>query len=702
MRHTRYIFFIGAIFMLINCGSSADKKAEFMKEYSAVISRNIDTIDYLSALFPRSPEQMIGWSEAAMTLAQQEFKDILAIPADKRTYANTVAALDYSQSKLSTFSGLVHLASMVSPDKAMRDTGHELSTTLSKFSVDLYYTPALYKAFQAYVDGFGQQEELSSEQHYYLDESMRDFKRSGFDLPETTFEEIKKLKKELSQAENDFSLNIATSMPTITVDLADLQGVNPSMIASFKKDGDKYVLGVDYPTYFEIMEKCQIAQTRRAMYFAFNNRAYPQNDGLLKDIFKKRDSLSKLLNYKNFAHYDTDGTMAKNEERVESFLSDLAAIASKKTKKELKNLVTHLPEGVMLTDNGMLHAWDYSFIREDYKKRHFTIDESKIAEYFPVQKALDGMFSIYQQFLGLTFKQVEPGWSWHEDVQLIEIYRTENNAFLGYLMLDLYPRDNKYTHACYMPVVPSFKVNGENCPTVGVVIANFPKALGDKPALLKFSDVETFFHEFGHAMHAVLGRTELAGCSGTSVKTDFVEMPSQMFEEWMLESDMLRKVSGHYQTGESLPDDIIRKKIELKQFDSGFFVVRQCMLSFLSLRLGQANKYDIDPSAIWQELYEKYMAGMRFEPEAHQHASFGHLGAGHYASKYYSYMWSKVFALDIFHEIKRHGLLDKAIGNRLVQEVLGKGGSADPAELLHTFLKREPRQDAFLKDLGLK
>ncbi len=704
MRYIGYVFLIGVSCMLLNCKkSSADLKTEWTKEYPFVMGKPVEGLDKLANLFPKSVEQIKVWTDVGKALAKHELDTLIAIVAQKRTFDNTVRALDTSQSKLSRLAGLVELVSMTNQNKEMRDTGHAASTELSQFSVDLYLDPNLYRAFQEYSDNNGKHQQLTDENKYYLQEAMKDFKREGLSLPPEQLAEVKRLKKEMAQLGNDFQLNVATDNRTITVDGDSLKGFNPDMLTSLKKEGDKYVLGTDYPTYFEVMEKCQVPATRRALYFAFNNRAYPQNAPLLKELFEKRDALAQLLGYKNFASLDIENTMAKQEGRVETFLTDLAKIASSKAHKELALLKSELPEGVEPRADGLLNAWDYSFVHADYKKKHFNIDETIISEYFPVQKALEGMFSIYQDFLGLTFKEIKPGWSWHNEVRLIEIHRTEKNEFLGYLFLDLYPRDNKYTHACYVPLVPSFKLDGAQTPSVGVVIANFPKASGDKPALLKHADVETFFHEFGHAMHGVLGRTEHAGFAGTSVKTDYVEMPSQMFEEWMLESDMLKKVSSHYKTGEPLPDDMIQKKIDLKKFDSGYFVLRQCMLSFLSLGLGQKNDGDINPDGLWRSLCEKYTGSMiQFEPESHFTASFGHLASSGYASKYYSYMWSKVFALDIFDYVKQHGLLDKNVGRRVAQELLAKGGSVTPDTLLHTFLGREPNQEAFLSELSLK
>jgi len=265
----------------------------------------------------------------------------------------------------------------------------------------------------------------------------------------------------------------------------------------------------------------------------------------------------------------------------------------------------------------------------------------------------------------------------------------------------LYPRENKFSHACHDGIVSTYQNKSANngfVPSVSVLIANFPKSTKDRPSLLKHSDVETFFHEFGHAMHALLGKTELASFSGTATKTDFVEMPSQMFEEWMWDKDMLEMVSSHYKTGVSLPDVLIDKMIALKRFDTGSFVQRQGWLGLIAFNCFKSGAKK-DVKKIVQSLHEKYCEHIRFEPKTNMYASFGHLCC--YGAKYYGYMWSKVFALDLFETIKQEGLLNYEIGEKLINKVLGKGGSVDPNKLLVDFLGREPNQDAFLRDLGL-
>jgi thimet oligopeptidase len=420
-----------------------------------------------------------------------------------------------------------------------------------------------------------------------------------------------------------------------------------------------------------------------------------------------------MVGFKNFAELDLDSNMVKKLSTAEDFLNQLAARSKKKAEIELVDFLKDLPNGIALDSSGKLQPWNFNYIKSCYKKKHFEIDEREVAKYFPVDKTLNSIFEIYQNFLGLKFEISKPEWAWHEDVLLIKVYDaqpdylskanqlSQKGRLRGYLFIDLYPRENKYSHAgCCVPMIPTqIKSDGKIVPAVLAIIANFPKAQKDRPALLKFNDVNTFFHEFGHAMHDVLGATQMAGFAGTSVKTDFVEVPSQMFEEWMADKSVLKKLSSHYQTSDPLPDELIDKLIQLKKFDSGNFILRQCCLSFVSLEFFKDGKIK-NPDQIIKNLFSKYQPHLKFDDQTHFYASFGHLVG--YGAKYYSYMWSKVFSLDLFYDIKKRGLFDPEIGKEFAAKVLSKGGSVDPEKLLQDFLGRKPNQNAFLKDLGIE
>jgi len=662
---------------------------------------NIKNISDIIELYPSTPQVLEKRVVAAIADAQKRIDAIIAIPDTERTFANTAQALDTleSRSNLSVVAPIAEFVTMVDPEESMRNAGQKALIEIVKFATDkINNNPVLFKAFKAYVEGNAKNEELSDEQQYYLQEQMKGFRRSGLHLPKEQLEEVKQIKNELMRLGLEFEKNIAIDARTITVARDELEGLSDDFIDSLKTAEDgKYILGLDYPTYFMVTDHCDVAATRKKLYQVFQNRGYPVNKEILEKIISLRDKLAKMLGFESFADLDIGSEMAKDPSTVRKFLDDLLEKVNVKESKEFALFTKDLPKSVALSPEGKFYPWDVRYIFERYKKKHFAIDETKIAEYFPMEKTVDGLLSIYQQFLGLTFKQVPISGLWHEDVSLIEVHDKLSDKLIGYLLFDLYPRPNKYSHACQGGIVSAIKSNsGEVNPALAIIVANFPKSTANKPSLLKRDEVETFFHEFGHAMHSLLGRTNLGSFSGTSVKTDFVEVPSQMFEEWMRDKDILKKISSHYKTGESLPDELLDKIIAAKKLSKGWWTQRQIFLARLALDYFEGSQKDLD--TIMRSLHDQICLHQLFDSDDHRYASFGHLVG--YGAKYYSYLWSLVYAIDLFSEIKKHGLLNQDIGKRYVDTILGKGGSKDPQELMIEFLGREPNQENFLKEMG--
>ncbi len=668
-----------------------------------MLSENIKTLNDAQKLFPATPDEIKCDTEKYIKQSQQEVEAIIAIPNDKRSFENTAKALDDLEvrSNLSVKGNIFWITEQMHPDTAMRDAAHESQQKIRTFYIDhVSNNKKLYEAFKAYAEGNAKHENLSDAQRYFIDESMKDFKRMGLNLPDEKLKELKALNKQLMELVMEFDRNLVEDASFITVTREELKGLEDDFILDLKKDEDgKYILGVDYPTYFQVMQYSLHEPTRKRHYEAFSNRAYSKNEPLLKKIIALRDETAKRIGYESFAAMNIDSQMAQSVERADSFINDLQKRAEKKADLEFNEFTKKLPESVQLLDDGRVKAWDQSLLQTQYKQKHFNVDEQKIAEYFPMEHTIKELLDIYRQFLGVDFKELPISGMWHEDVKLIEVYNKDRSQLHGYLFMDLHPRPNKYNHAAHAGLVPAIKLpNGNRLPAVSVLIANFTKPTKDKPSLLKRSEVSTFFHEFGHAMHAQLGATELGSHAGTHVKTDFVEMPSQMLEEWLWDKEILKKISKHYKTGEPLPDELIDNIIALKRYDSGHFVTRQAMLAQYALDLYKAGAQK-DPYKILHELLPRLLPRVYYGPEYRFYASFGHLTG--YGAKYYGYLWSKVFALDLFDTIKKVGLLNPEIGKQYVDEVIGKGGSVDPNQLLKNFLGRKPRQDAFLKDLGL-
>lgn len=662
----------------------------------------VDSVEDVVRLFPATTTDIKNWADRYKKELQEHITTFLAIPDDQRTRANTLKAFD-EISDMSNFAIAGHtiaVTEMVHPDEAMRNTAHEVILDLQNFSIDQISNNVLvYKALQAYADNGAQKEQLTDAEKYFLKETLASFKRHGLGLPEKERAQAAQLNKEISALALEFERNIAQSNRFITATADELAGLDKDFIEQLKKDEQgRFIVGVDYPTYTAVLENCTVGETRRRLTLEFENRGYPENDKVLKTVIAKRDELAKLLGFKSYAHLDLDDSMVKTPERAHAFVEELIKKSQPKEQQEFERLTKELPAGIALTKEGKMQPWDRSFVVADYKKRHFNIDERDIAQYFPMEKTVSGLLDIYTKFLGIVFTKESISGLWHKDVELVAVRQKDDNKILAYLLLDLYPRENKYSHACQVGITSSTFIDGKPNIAVSLVIANFPKSTAEKPSLLRRSDVSTFFHEFGHALHAFFGRTPIASCSGTATKVDFVEMPSQMLEEWLYDYDILKGLSSHYQTGEPLSDETINKIIELKRFSSGAFVQRQMWLALLALDLYGPGAQK-DPHAINQKLQQTIVRNAQPFEEGHFYANFGHLMG--YGAKYYGYMWSKVFALDMFDAIKKEGLLNPVMGKKYITDVLAPGGSKDANDLLRTFLGREPNQDAFLKDLGL-
>lgn len=703
-KYGAYILGCASLLTCINCGTGVQKFQRLTQEGSAMSDITIKTQDDVFRLFPKTSDQVHVHVASVIKQTDENLQKIISSNPSARTFQNTAQAFDLICDKMASAAEMFMSLELVYPDESMRTACHESHVAIKTKFFEIVSDKKVYAAFKSYVDGNAKNEKLNDEQRYFLQETMRDFKRQGLDLPDEQLDQVKSIRKELTALEAEFEMNTSKDSSHIKVPAWQLAGLEKRFVDGLEKDNDGlYRLGCDYPTYTEVMEYCSVSQTRKQLFRAFNNRAYPINHELLEKIIAKRDQLAKKLGFASYAALDIDSTMAQNVDRVQKFLVDLGRQAKAKTDQEYALLIKHLPDGVTLDDGGRLYPWDVSYVKACYKKKMFNVDARQIAEYFPAEQALQGIFDIYQTFLNLKFTISKPSWSWHDDVRLIQINDRATDALKGFIFLDLYPRPNKYSHACIVGVLNSVKKmlpDGgiTHSPAVGVIIANFPKSTATEPALLKHGDVETFFHEFGHAMHFVHGSTELASLSGLSVKCDFVEVPSQLFEEWMFDKDILTQLGRHYKTGQPLPTKLIDNIIALKKFDSGSFITRQCVLSLFDLEFFKEGEQK--PLAdIVKQYSEQFVPQIAYDSSVHMWASFGHLIG--YGAKYYSYMWSKVYALDLFECIKRDGLTNPETGKRFASVVLAKAGSVDPNILLKDYLGREPNSDAFIRDLGL-
>lgn len=660
----------------------------------------IENIEDLVKLFPKNAQQVQEQVEQVAKDVRSRVAELVAVYEDDRTYANTCYAYDRALAKVIQEIRLVQTLMNVSPDEEIRTSCIEAINRLNALSIDeLSQNPAIYKALKAYALGTGRYEKLNVEQEYYIQEILKGFERNGIGLAENEQKEIRKIKKELGALEHLFETAISKDVKRLEVPRDALGGLTDDSIQALERTADGlYVLGVDYPTYLNVIKNCTIVSTRKALWEAFVSRAYPENQRTLQSIIALRDVLARKLGYPSFADYEIDDEMARSCEIVQQFLQDLIKRSRPKAEEEAQRYKPELSFDIVLSEDGAFQPWDIAFVKTQYKKKHFNFDERVVAEYFPAQQTLQALLDIYERFLSLRFKHLDASMPWHEDVKAIQVEKADG-TLVGYLLLDLFPRPNKFTHACHITIVPSLKYTHYDAhPGAGLVIANFPKPSEKHPALWFHRDVVTFFHEFGHALHGLLGATYMASFSGTSVKTDFVEMPSQMFEQWMWDKEIIKRVSSHYKTGQKLPDEIIDTMIALKNFDSGDYVMGQVSLSQVSLDYFKPGEVK-DTQAIWRSINKRLRPYIVAPADDYSTCSFGHLTG--YGARYYSYLWSQVYAADLFSYIKHHGLLNPEIGKRYRESILSKGGSQPPEKLLHAFLGRAPEKEAFFKNYGI-
>lgn len=657
----------------------------------------IKTINDAIKVFPATTDEIKKSVEEAINRAKDNLEKLYAIPQSARTFENTVQFLDNTVTEFSIKSNALSILEMACPDKELRDSAHENILAMQNFYIDYFsQNKKLYDAFKEYSDS-ADLSALNSEERYSVEESIKGFKRIGMHLPDETRDQIKNTLKELGEYELEFDKNIAQDNRFIEVDKNQLSGLTDQWINSKQQNEEgKYVLGIDYPTFNHVLENCSDESTRKALWAEYVNRGYPKNEEVLSKIISLRDKLAKLLGFNSYADLDIDSQMAGSVKKVDQFLDDVIKRCDEVANKEVKLFMQNLPHGVTLTEDKKFKPWDLGYTRNQYKKQYLTIDELLISEYFPMEHTLNALLDIYQDFFGIVFKKEAQKGFWHEDVEALSVYK--DDKFLGYILLDLFPRENKYSHAAEVTIVPTFKPNkDEFYPALILVITNFQKATQDKPALLPRDEVKTFFHEFGHALHAILGATQLASNSGAHVKRDFVEMPSQMLEEWLWQPNFLKKASSHYKTKDQLPDELIEKILALKLFNPGEHNQRQIYISYISLNLFKEGSNKNIAQTV-HDLHQKTMKHVYYPEDNHWYCSFGHLTG--YGAKYYGYLWSKIYALDLFSRIKE-AKFSPAIGQRYIDCVLSKGGSDDPMNLLQNFLDREPNADAFFKDLGL-
>ena len=696
--------------------------------------KNVNSVALACAVFPKTSQEIIERSDRAQKMTLGCIEALIALPQEKYTQKTVLQAFDRLRAVVASELAVLGLVKSVYPEQEMLDVAEKQFVLLNQFIIEyIDSSKRMYEVFKAYQagllsekeavrspfairhrQGYGaiseasadsgpqrgsSKENLQADDRYFLTKMIENFELQGLNLSEEKQKQVLELKKKCAQLESEFSRCIDQDQTVIKVPEQALAGVPEDFKKTLQRDGDLYVLPMNYPVQAMIMNYCSVEETRKQYSKAFGNKAYPQNESILQEIIKTRDEISKLLGYESFAAYDLKVQMIKTAERAWSFENDLQARALTAAEKDFKQLVSDLPDGVSLTKEGTLEPWNYGFVSTYFKKKYYSIDEQVFAEYFPMEKTIAGLIGIYEKFFNLTIEPVSVTGMWHSDVRLLQVNNKSDGTLCGYIFLDMFPRDKKYGHAAaFEAVLATKKDSGTRTPAVVTLVCNFTKPTPEKPSLLRYSEVTTFFHEFGHAIHVMLGATKYYSVSGFNTEIDFVELPSQMLENWMENKEILKMISSHYKTGESLPEELIEKRLELLKFGQGLFVTSQLTLGMVSLALFGSDQVE-SLAALYEKFAECNNKHIAYDTDTHRYCSFGHLTG--YGPKYYGYLWSLVLAYDVFEQIEKEGLLNPEAGKKYADAILACGGSKDANDMLRDYLGREPRFDAFYRKMGL-
>lgn len=634
-------------------------------------------------------------AEARVKL-EKDLAALIAIPQAERTFENTIMGYERAFDNYGNALGMSGFLSYVSTDKKFRDAANDLQMQISQYMVDVATRRDVYKAIREYTDT---NPRLDPVQAKLVKEMLIGFKNSGMDLNDADLEKFKALNKEKAEYIIKFDKNIQEYKDPLAVTQEQLQGLGEDYIQKLSKTDDgKYLVTLDYPDYVPFMQNADDEQARKELEFKFNRRGGQENVELLEKTLTLRREIARLLGYKNHAELRLEDRMAKNPKTVMAFLKDLQKKLKPLGKKEDKEMIAY-KNSKTGKNSRTLYSWESGYWSNKFRKENLELDSEKIKEYFPSQVVIDGMLDLFGGVFGITFEPVDIP-VWHPDVKAFKIKDKTSGELVAYFYMDLYPREGKYKHAaCFGLVEGEEKQDGTYQIPFVAIVANLNKPSGDTPSLLKHSEVETLFHEFGHVLHNALTKAKYSAFSGTSVSWDFVEAPSQMLERWAWDPQVLKKISKHYQTGEALPDDLIKRMIAAKNFGAGGMYLRQDFFAQYDMTLHTADTTP-DTTKLYFELTKK-IRGLPLTKGTIPQASFGHIMGG-YDAGYYGYLWSEVIAEDFFGEFKKNGIFNPETGLKFRREILEKGGTLDEEKMVENFLGRPADNKPFLKSIGLE
>lgn len=623
-----------------------------------------------------------------------------ALKPSQVSFANTIRALDDLAYRAGTFGNRLYLIKETSTNAAMRDAATDAIKVFQDWAVGLDYREDVYAAVKAFA---AKKPTLDGEDARLFEQTLRDYRRAGLELPKAERDEVERLRKEVSNLTTDFGTNVTEAKKAVQFSKAQLAGVPDDFLnqKGIKTGDDEYTIMANITFhYLMVLENCKVEATRKTIQFEHDTLAQEKNIPLLKQILKLRNEIARKLGYASWADYQIEPKMAKNAKTAIDFLEKLKAGLQPKFDAETAEF-QKLKARETGDANAVIHFWDWRYYANQLKKEKYTVDAEKLRVYFSYDRVLYGMFDIYQSIFQLKFQEIDPPYKWTEDLKLFAVSDSKTGEPLGLFYLDMFPREGKYNHFAQFGIIegkllPDGKYQR---PTVSLV-CNFPPPGADKPSLLSHQEVETLFHEFGHVMHSVLTRAQYGRFAGTSVPRDFVEAPSQMLENWVWDKKVLDSFAVDYRDPlQKIPQSILAKLKEAKLATEGTRYRRQLSFGLTDLRLHSGFDETKDVAKIANDV----VTHVFFPPVENTAfvAYFGHLMG--YDAGYYGYAWADAIAADMatVFETSKGGYYDKAVGMRLRNEIYAVGDSRDVNVSIRKFLRRERALEPFLKAIGI-
>ncbi|WP_378177954.1 M3 family metallopeptidase [Aquimarina sp. SS2-1] len=652
-------------------------------------------------------EHFLPAIQNAIKIAKNEVNAIVE-NSTAPSFENTIEQLEYSGELLDRVTSVFFNLNSAETNEEIQRIAQEASPLLSEFRNDIALNTDLFKRIET-VYLKKESLNLTPEQDTLLEKRYKSFSRNGANLPADKKEQLRKIDKELAQLSLTFGENVlaeTNKFETLLTDESDVSGLPEGAKEAAKaladsKDKKGWMITLDYPSYIPFMTYADNRELRKKLALAFGSKGFKgdeldNQENVLK-IAKLRHERALVLGYTSHANYVLEERMAETPEKVFSFLNEILEKAKPAAEREFKQLENFAKE---LDGIDQLQKWDGAYYSEKLKQKLFDLDDEKLKPYFKLENVIHGVFQVASNLFGLHFKETDQVDKYHEEVKTYNVTDTDGN-FISVFYADFHPRPGKRNGAWMTSYKPQMRKDGKNIRPHISIVCNFTKPTPSKPSLLTFNEVTTLFHEFGHALHGMLADTTYPGLSGTSVHWDFVELPSQVLENWCYEKEALELFAKHYETGEVIPMELVQKIKESSTFMEGMATLRQLSFGLLDMSWHAKDPRDIGDVKTHEK---KAFEGTSLYPDVAENCmstSFSHIFQGGYSAGYYSYKWAEVLDADAFEYFKENGIFNKEVATKFKDNVLSKGGTESPMVLYKRFRGQEPKPEALLKRAGL-